>query len=170
MTSFRVLGFLIAALLPPVLPAQITVISGNLAFQNSNSEQSKRPLTNMDVRKMVKSGMGEQTILLAIEQGPTKFDISPEALVQLKNAGASDALLNAMLLARTTWNPQANYVAENREGCQLLRKALDTIGGPKLASIVTGHDLFRGFSHENFLVLSRIPSGSCFGFLQDLLL
>jgi hypothetical protein len=127
MTSFRVLGFLIAALLQPVLPAQITVISGKLAFQNSNSGQSKRPLSNADV-------LGEKTILLAIQQGPTQFDTSSEALIRLKKADVSDALLNAMLLASNA-DPQAHYLSENQEGCQLFRKALDAMGGPKLTSV-----------------------------------
>jgi hypothetical protein len=83
---------------------------------------------------MLKSGMGEKTILLAVQQAPTKFDTSPEALIQLKNAGASDALLNAMLLASTT-DTQVTSLPDKQHNCKLLKTVLDAMGGPKLNAV-----------------------------------
>jgi TPR repeat protein len=54
-------------------------------------------ITNSDVISMTKAGIGEQTIILAIQRGPDKFDTSPQALIALKVAGVSDQVLNAML-------------------------------------------------------------------------
>ena len=46
---------------------------------------------------MTKAGIGEQTIILAIQHGPVKFDTSPQALITLKTGGVSDQVLNAIL-------------------------------------------------------------------------
>lgn len=51
---------------------------------------------------MTKAGIGEQTIILAIQRGAVKFDTSPQALVALKSAGVSDQVLNAMLTSANT--------------------------------------------------------------------
>ncbi len=61
-----------------------------------------KPITNADVENMVKAGLAESTILLAIRGGPTALDTSPAALVQLKKAGVSSAILEAMLRASST--------------------------------------------------------------------
>src|SRR5215471_12821743 len=56
-------------------------------------------VTNSDLIKMVAAGIGDETIILAIQLGPTMLDTSPQALVLLKNAGVSDQALNAILAA-----------------------------------------------------------------------
>jgi hypothetical protein len=61
----------------------------------------RRPLTNADVVSMVKAGLDESTIVLAIQRGRTDFDTSPEALVSLKHEGATQKILDAMLSAGT---------------------------------------------------------------------
>ena len=38
------------------------------------AQDSHRTLTNADVLNMAKSGMGDKTIILLIQQSPTKFD------------------------------------------------------------------------------------------------
>ncbi len=54
-------------------------------------------IANSDVISMTKAGIGDQTIILAIQHGPAKFDTSPQALIALKRAGVSDKVLNAIL-------------------------------------------------------------------------
>jgi len=44
------------------------------------AQDARAPITNADVLSMTKSGLGEQTIILAIQQGPTAFDTSPKHL------------------------------------------------------------------------------------------
>jgi hypothetical protein len=56
-------------------------------------------VTNSDLIKMVAAGIGDQTIILAIQRGPTILDTSPQALILLKNAGVSDQALNTILAA-----------------------------------------------------------------------
>ena len=63
------------------------------------AQNGSKPITNNDVVAMTKAGLKDQTIILAIEQGPTQFDTSPKALIELKTAGVSDSVLSSMLSA-----------------------------------------------------------------------
>ncbi|MDP2735986.1 MAG: hypothetical protein Q8P12_07325, partial [bacterium] len=64
---------------------------------------TEEPLTNEGIVSRIKGAVPESTVLLAIElarqRGATQFDTSPEALVQLRNEGASSTILEALLLA-----------------------------------------------------------------------
>jgi hypothetical protein len=59
--------------------------------------QESKPLTNADVVAMVKAGLPETTVILAIQKGPTNFDTSPQALILLKNQGVGPKVMDAML-------------------------------------------------------------------------
>jgi len=63
------------------------------------AQTAKQPLTNADIVEMAKQGVPESTMLLAIETGPTKFDVSPQGLVILHAAGVPEPVLNQMLRA-----------------------------------------------------------------------
>jgi hypothetical protein len=65
------------------------------------AQQQKKDLTNADVIAMVKAGLPENTIILAIQQGPTDFDTSAQTLIGLKNQGISPKILDAMIQAGT---------------------------------------------------------------------
>jgi hypothetical protein len=65
--------------------------------QLAKGQATPTEITNSDVISMTKAGIGEQTIILAIQRGPVKFDTSPLALISLKGGGVSDEVLNAML-------------------------------------------------------------------------
>jgi hypothetical protein len=65
--------------------------------QFATGQAAPNAITNSDVISMTKAGIGEQTIILAIQRGPDKFDTSPQALIALKRAGVSDQVLNAVL-------------------------------------------------------------------------
>ena len=56
-------------------------------------------VTNSDLIKMANAGIGDQTIILAIQRGPTMLDTSPQALILLKQAAVSDQVLSATLAA-----------------------------------------------------------------------
>ena len=56
-------------------------------------------VTNSDVIRMANAGIGDKTIILAIQRGPTMLDTSPEALIVLKKAAVSDQVLSATLAA-----------------------------------------------------------------------
>ncbi len=106
------------------LAQQVTVDFGSTApttqttssQKTQNSQQStsaeavppsaKRLLTNADVVRMIKAGLAESTILLAIEQNPSKFDTAPAALIDLKEQGVPPAIVEAMM--RTGSPPSTN--------------------------------------------------------------
>lgn len=69
------------------------------------AQQQKKPLTNADVVTMIKAGLAESTIILTIKQATPNFDTSPEALIQLKNQGASPKILDAILQAQSESKP-----------------------------------------------------------------
>ncbi len=54
------------------------------ALTTAVAQDSKKPLINADVVTMVKGGLPEDTIVLAIGSSPGKYDTSPEALIALK--------------------------------------------------------------------------------------
>ncbi len=68
-----------------------------LAVALSTFGAEKQPVTNADVATMIQAGLPESTIVLAIRQGPADFDTSPAALIELKNQGATAAMLDAMM-------------------------------------------------------------------------
>ena len=55
------------------------------------------PMTNDDVIKMVKGGLGDATVVQAIEGAEPGFDTSPDGLVKLKQGGVSDAVIQKIL-------------------------------------------------------------------------
>lgn len=60
------------------------------------------PMTNADVIKLLEAQMPEEVVLASIEKHGGAFDTSAEALVELKNKGASPGLLRAMMNAGAT--------------------------------------------------------------------
>lgn len=60
------------------------------------------PMTNDDVIKMVKGGLGDATVLQAIEGAEPAFDTSPDGLVKLKQGGVSDAVIQRIMGRKNT--------------------------------------------------------------------
>lgn len=58
---------------------------------------SAATMTNADVVKLLEAQMPESVILQSIASSTTKFDTSANALIALKNKGASPAVLNAVI-------------------------------------------------------------------------
>ncbi len=55
------------------------------------------PMTNDDVIKMVKGGLGEATVIQAIDGAEPGFDTSADGLVKLKQGGVSDNVIQRIL-------------------------------------------------------------------------
>jgi outer membrane lipoprotein SlyB len=55
------------------------------------------PLTNDDVIRLVRSGLGEDTIMQAINSGDPAFDTSTDGLVKLKQFGVSDRIIQLVI-------------------------------------------------------------------------
>src|ERR1700688_137080 len=82
-----------------------------LALTMVGAAAAQQPLTNEGIIKMVKGGLGEDIIVTVIERQPGTFSITADDLIRLKQAGATDKILAAMLRkagapAATTAAPQ----------------------------------------------------------------
>ncbi len=81
----------------------LLIVLSLVGSASATAQEAPHVVTNADVVNMAKSGVGDQTIILMIQKGTPKFDTSSDAVIGLKKAGVSDAVLNAMLSA-----PSAN--------------------------------------------------------------
>jgi hypothetical protein len=91
-----------------------TVLSGGLLFTALMTQATQKPLTNEGVIKMVQAGLSESVIVAAIQSSPAQFDISPDALIQLKKAGVTQKEMNAMIAAKETVSADAVEAAAPR--------------------------------------------------------
>ena len=62
---------------------------------------------------MVKAGLAENTIILTIQRTPSNFDTSPQALIELKNNGVTQKILDAMILNKGGGVPTTPQVNSN---------------------------------------------------------
>ena len=67
-------------------------------------QDTQVPLTNDDVTRMFGAGLTETTIIQVIQKGPSNFDLSPDALIKLKQQGVTAKIIEAMVASRTTPN------------------------------------------------------------------
>jgi len=86
---------------PAAPPAQSGTPAKTLPAAPKKSSPAKppapAPMTNQDVIKLVKAKVSEDLIIAKIRQSKTKFDVSVDALVALKEAGVSDNLIAVMM-------------------------------------------------------------------------
>jgi len=54
-------------------------------------------LTNDDIVKLVKAKLPESVIIKKISNSSCAFDTDPDALIKLKQAGVSEAVIDAMV-------------------------------------------------------------------------
>ncbi|HEY6190043.1 MAG TPA: hypothetical protein VIW80_20490 [Pyrinomonadaceae bacterium] len=60
-------------------------------------QADEAPLTNASVIKLVRAGFKEKTLIAIIHSRPTRFDLSPDRLIELKKSGVSERVIMAML-------------------------------------------------------------------------
>ena len=68
-----------------------------LAGSTAQAQQAISRLTNCDVVKLIKAELPDTTIVHVIQQSATAFDTSPEALGELRQRGASQAILDGVV-------------------------------------------------------------------------
>jgi hypothetical protein len=86
------------------------------------AQKTKNIMTNADVIEMVKAKLPEDTIILAIQQSEPNFDTSTKALIDLKNEGVSQKILETMLQSQSKQSVPQNKtdnVAGNAESGSL---------------------------------------------------
>ncbi len=82
------------------------VTSGQSEARPVQAEQSAKPVTNADVVSMTTATLSDDVIIGALQQAATAdFDLSPRALIELKNAGVSDRVIQAMQARSKTAKP-----------------------------------------------------------------
>lgn len=60
-------------------------------------QADEAPLTNASIIKLVRAGFKEKTLIAIIHSRPTRFDLSPDRLIELKKSGVSERVILAML-------------------------------------------------------------------------
>ncbi len=63
---------------------------------------SAAPMTNDDVVRMVKGGVGDSLILQQIDRSEPAFDTSVDGVIRLKKSGVSDTVIDRMMNRRPT--------------------------------------------------------------------
>lgn len=87
-----------------------TLVLGPLFLtQNVTAAQARKALTNDDIVNMTKQGFDAALIIKAIQTNDAQFDVSPQALIDLKGAGVSQQVMDAMMTAES--NQQAAQTA-----------------------------------------------------------
>ena len=118
-----------------------------LTCPDVRAEASPKALTNQDVARMVASGLPESVVVSTIQAGPTQFDTSIDALIALHKAGASKAVLDAVVGAGTSRRSQANESATTttlHPGATAVATASTSISGsppPPRSAADSGSDL-----------------------------
>ena len=83
-----------------------------------------KPLTNDAVIALAKAGVGDAVIVMSIQNSPGKFDLGPEALTKLKDAGVSDAVTAAMTGRMEPSKPGASQQGPTQATVQKLLEAI----------------------------------------------
>lgn len=58
---------------------------------------TEAPLTNAAVVKLVRAGFKEKTVIAIIHNRPSRFNLDPDRLIELKRSGVSENIILAML-------------------------------------------------------------------------
>jgi hypothetical protein len=107
--------------------AAVAMLSVFAGVGRGQAAAQPKPLVNADIVKMVKAGLAEGTIVLAIQNKPSAFETSPEELIRLKEQGVTQAVLNAMLNASNP-APAAPAPSELPPAAQQTQADQDTPG------------------------------------------
>ncbi len=75
----------------------LIVIMLALFFVSGSQLRAQQPLDNSAVIKMVKAGLSADIVVATVNSQPGHYDLSPDGLIALKKAGASDAIISALI-------------------------------------------------------------------------
>jgi hypothetical protein len=89
------------------------VMSGHAAMRGQVPTQTdgEAPLTNVSIVKLVRARFSEKTVIAIIHARPTRFDLSPERLIELKKSGVGERIILVMLACA-----EGNLAARERAG------------------------------------------------------
>lgn len=73
-----------------------TTNAGSLSSGGKDSKE--KPLTNDDILALIKTGLGDEIIVLKIQQAPSELlDVSVDSIIRLRKEGLPTTILDAML-------------------------------------------------------------------------
>ncbi len=110
-------------------------------------------LNNDSVLKMKAAGLGDATIVKAIETTPGEYDTSAAGLIALKTGGASEAILAAILNSAKSSDPAATPLTRtgdgypNELGVYYLKQDAYISLDPEIMNIRTTNPLATGFTY-----------------------
>src|SRR5215469_3948575 len=81
----------------PIFKAMGTLTAIGMIACSLIAQQGQKPLTNADVLQMVKAGLSESVVVATIKANPGNYDMSPDQLIALKNAGVTQAEMDAIV-------------------------------------------------------------------------
>ena len=79
----------------------IAGIGGTLK-QSEAQNTSEKILTNNDIISLVKAGLSDKAIISVIQKSQSKFDLTPEILIELKKVGVSNKVIEVMVGGRSS--------------------------------------------------------------------
>lgn len=82
----------------PLIALTLTLVllcasAGSDAF----AQHQDQPLTNAAVIKLVRAGFKEKTVIVIIRNRPSRFELDPDRLIDLKRNGVSENIILAMM-------------------------------------------------------------------------
>lgn len=83
---------------------------------NLFGQEQKTLLVNADILKMVKEGISETLVIQTIDQFPSNYDVSPNALIELKKQGVTNPILEAMSRAYSKAVSKEPAAVQSEEG------------------------------------------------------
>jgi hypothetical protein len=130
------------------------------AFIPATAQQRDQPLTNLSVIKLVKAGFREKTVIAIIRSRPSKFDLSPDRLIEMKRAGVGEQIILAML----SQQGEFAITEEDLEDDPFFRSAgRPATGASPRASGGSSMDIFGSNSGSRSKTSSSGPDGSSSG-------
>jgi len=85
----------------------IAGIEGTLK-QSEAQNTSEKILTNNDIISLVKVGLSDEAIISVIQKSQHKFDLTPDALIDLKKSGVSNKIIEVMIGTRPSSIGESN--------------------------------------------------------------
>ena len=79
-----------------IAPA-VLALCALLSPSHARAQSAEAPLTNTGVVKLVRAGFSEKAVIAIIRTRPTRFELSPEKLIELKKSRVTERVILAML-------------------------------------------------------------------------
>ncbi len=93
----------------------VFVLLATVCFSATSVFAQDEVMTNSEVITLAKAGLNQSIIINKIRTSKSDFDLSTDSLIELKKAGISDEIVNAMLTAKTgNKMPAQNAVGMNQ--------------------------------------------------------